>query len=49
MSSEQAITTLDCVLLKDSKWALVASLGPEINFQACFDLYMLFNLNIYMY
>jgi hypothetical protein len=29
------ITTLDCVLLKDSNWAFVASLGPEINSQAC--------------
>jgi hypothetical protein len=29
------ITMLDCVLLKDNNWALVASLGPEINSQAC--------------
>jgi len=25
------ITTLDCVLLKDKSWALVARSGPEIN------------------
>jgi hypothetical protein len=29
------ITTLDCVLLKDNNWALVARLGPEINSWAC--------------
>ena len=29
------ITTVDCVLLKDNKWALVARLGPETNSQAC--------------
>ena len=29
------ITTLDCVLLKDSKRALVAKSGPDINSQAC--------------
>jgi len=29
------ITTLDCVLLKDSSWASVARLGPEINSRAC--------------
>jgi hypothetical protein len=29
------ITTLRCVLLKDNDWALVASLGPEINSWAC--------------
>jgi hypothetical protein len=29
------VTTLDCVLLKDSNWAPVARFGPEINFRAC--------------
>ena len=29
------ITTLDCVLLKDNNWALVARSGPEINSRAC--------------
>jgi len=29
------ITTLACVLLKDSNWAPVARLGPEINSLAC--------------
>jgi hypothetical protein len=29
------VTTLDCVLLKDSNRAFVAGLGPEINFRAC--------------
>ena len=29
------ITTLDCVLLKDNNWALVARSGTEINSQAC--------------
>jgi hypothetical protein len=29
------ITTLDCVLLKDNNWALVARSGPEINSLAC--------------
>jgi len=29
------ITTLDFVLLKDNNRALVARLGPEINYQAC--------------
>jgi hypothetical protein len=29
------ITILDCILLKDNNWALVASLGPEINSWAC--------------
>jgi hypothetical protein len=29
------ITTMDCVLLNDNNRALVASLGPEINSQAC--------------
>ena len=33
------VTTLDCVLLKDNNWALVARSGPEINSQAC--LYVL--------
>jgi hypothetical protein len=29
------VTTLDCVLLKESNQAFVAGLGPEINFRAC--------------
>jgi len=29
------ITTLDCTLLKDNNWALVATSGPEINPRAC--------------
>jgi hypothetical protein len=29
------VPTLDCVPLKDSNWAFVAGLGPEINSQAC--------------
>jgi len=29
------VTTLDCVLLKDNNWALVARSGPEINPRAC--------------
>jgi hypothetical protein len=29
------ITTLDCVLLKDNNWALVARSRPEINSRAC--------------
>ena len=29
------VTTLDCVLLKDNNWALVARSRPEINSQAC--------------
>ena len=29
------ITTLDCVLLKDNNWALVARSGPEISSRAC--------------
>ena len=29
------ITTLNCVLLKDNNWALVARSGPKINSQAC--------------
>jgi hypothetical protein len=29
------LTALDCVLLKDSNWAFVARLGPEINSRAC--------------
>ena len=29
------ITTVDCVLLKDINWALVARLGPEIISRAC--------------
>jgi len=28
------VMTLDCVLLKESNWAFVAGLGPEINFLA---------------
>jgi hypothetical protein len=33
VSSKKA-RTVNCVLLKDSNWALVAGLGPEINSQA---------------
>jgi hypothetical protein len=29
------ITTLDCVILKDNKWTVVARSGPEINSRAC--------------
>ena len=29
------VTTLDCVLLKNSNWAFVAGLGPKTNFRAC--------------
>jgi hypothetical protein len=32
------ITTLDCVLLEDNNWAVVARLGPEINFWACLSV-----------
>ena len=31
----RSITTLGCVLLKDKNLAFVASLGPEVNSQAC--------------
>jgi hypothetical protein len=31
----RSITTLDCVLLKDNNWALIARSGPEINSGAC--------------
>jgi len=31
----RSITTLDCVMLKDSNCAFVAGLGPEISSQAC--------------
>ena len=34
-SVSRPITTLDFVLLKDSNWAPVARLGPEINSRAC--------------
>ena len=35
------ITTLDCILLKDSNWAPVARLGPEISSQACLCVHRL--------
>ena len=35
MSGKKAVTTLDCVLSKDSNRVFVAGLGQEINFRAC--------------
>ena len=35
MSAKKAVTTLDCVLWKDSNRVFVAGLGQEINFRAC--------------